>query len=450
MEEASSTASSNAALGKTEAELFKAAREGILQGLVGRLSELGTIDDRYDVAVGAAAGGPLRNIVVERADQAQDCVEYLRKNNLGRATFIILEKLEYLRRDMDAWKDGAKSKRLFDLIRVQDPMHRLAFYFALRDTLVAEDLDEATKLAYQPTRRNRVVTVAGQLIESSGAMTGGGHQAPRAHLGSRTTQTTSSSDLAHMKQQLTELVDALNKLRADINHLQAELKTIDHDIAQLEMSLEKMSMDLRSLNEREIELVNQLPQLQTAVKTSKSGPGDRKLQQLKGVLETKEAELAEAKAPHDKLEREISKLQEKILAAGGSPLQKAKERKEATSIRLEEVSVGKSKKRRRSQLGSRLPLFCSQNLHDALHSVLISPSVSWSSSPRFEGRLCDLQANCHDRQYKVCSSKGTKGCEYDGRGNRRDEAGAFEEQRGVLEGGDRSGSSQRDSVRGRG
>jgi structural maintenance of chromosome 4 len=57
--------------------------------------------------------------------------------------------------------------RLFDLIRVEDERVRPAFYFALRDTLVANDLDQAARIAYRQ-QRFRVVTLDGQLIELAG------------------------------------------------------------------------------------------------------------------------------------------------------------------------------------------------------------------------------------------------------------------------------------------
>ena len=57
--------------------------------------------------------------------------------------------------------------RLFDLVRVSNKDVLPAFYFALRDTLVAKDLDQATRIAYG-AQRHRVVTLDGQLIETSG------------------------------------------------------------------------------------------------------------------------------------------------------------------------------------------------------------------------------------------------------------------------------------------
>lgn len=57
---------------------------------------MGAIDQKYDVAISTACG-PLDNIVVDTVDTAQACIEFLKNHDIGRATFIALEKQEYLR-----------------------------------------------------------------------------------------------------------------------------------------------------------------------------------------------------------------------------------------------------------------------------------------------------------------------------------------------------------------
>lgn len=61
-----------------------------------------------------------------------------------------------------------ESPRLFDMVQVKDDSVRPAFYFALRDTLVAQDMEQATRIAFQKHRRWRVVTLKGQIIEMAG------------------------------------------------------------------------------------------------------------------------------------------------------------------------------------------------------------------------------------------------------------------------------------------
>lgn len=69
---------------------------------------------------------------------------------------------------MDKIPTPENTPRLFDLVKVEDEKVRLAFYFALRDTLVANNLEEATRVAFQGEKRWRVVTLQGQIIEQSG------------------------------------------------------------------------------------------------------------------------------------------------------------------------------------------------------------------------------------------------------------------------------------------
>lgn len=71
-------------------------------------------------------------------------------------------------RKMDPIKTPENSARLFDMVRVNDESVRPAFYFALRDTLVAQDMEQATRMAFQKDRRWRVVTLKGQIIEMAG------------------------------------------------------------------------------------------------------------------------------------------------------------------------------------------------------------------------------------------------------------------------------------------
>ena len=56
-----------------------------------------------------------------------------------------------------------------------------------RDTLVATDLDQANRIAYGKTRY-RVITLNGELIETSGAMSGGGNQKQQGKMGTQVTK----------------------------------------------------------------------------------------------------------------------------------------------------------------------------------------------------------------------------------------------------------------------
>lgn len=87
---------------------------------------------------------------------------------MPRTSFIALDKQDKYIQEASRKKATPENKpRLFDLIKVTDKRVLPAFFFALRDTLVAEDLAEATRIAFMGAR-HRVVTMRGDLIEVSG------------------------------------------------------------------------------------------------------------------------------------------------------------------------------------------------------------------------------------------------------------------------------------------
>ena len=143
-------------------------------GLRGRLGDLGSISAEYDVAISTCCG-LLDHIVVETTEGGQACINYLREKNIGRANFIVLNQVVQYKGAMERpITVPPESRRLFDLVVPNDPSLAPAFYMALKDTLVASDLDNAVKIAYEGGKATwRVVTLGGDLIDTSGSMSGG-------------------------------------------------------------------------------------------------------------------------------------------------------------------------------------------------------------------------------------------------------------------------------------
>lgn len=120
-------------------------------------------------------------MVVDTVVGGQQCINYIRENNIGRANFLVLEQTGQHKGGMDrflAVKIPEGAKRMIDLVTPSDPSLQLVFYMAVRDTLVSKDLESAVAIAYQGGKAMwRVVTTDGNLIDISGSMSGGGKSA---------------------------------------------------------------------------------------------------------------------------------------------------------------------------------------------------------------------------------------------------------------------------------
>lgn len=159
---------------------MKAARPGgdlAKVGILGRLGDLASIAEEYDIAVSTACS-MLNHIVVQTTAGAQKCLAFLRQRNLGRANFIPLDKMKKGAHDRVV-ETPENAPRLFELINVVNFAVTPALYLAVGNTLVAPDLETATRWAYDYKKRWRVVTIDGKLIEASGTMSGGGKSVRR-------------------------------------------------------------------------------------------------------------------------------------------------------------------------------------------------------------------------------------------------------------------------------
>lgn len=295
-----------------------------IEGIYGRLGDLGAIHAKYDVAISTACGA-LDFIVVQTTVAAQACVELLRRNNLGVATFMILE--EQIPRHSHKLKEKVNPPegvpRLFDLVSVADEQMKVAFFSALGNTVVAKDLDQATRIAYgQNPEFRRVVTMDGALFEKAGTMTGGGSKPRGGRMGTSIRASVSGEAVANAEKELAELVDDLCRLRQRIGDAVRCYQTSEKAVTHLEMELAKSKKEIDSLNAQYGYIEKQLGSLKAASQPRRDEL-DR-LKELEKKVSFEEKELERLTKGSKKLMEKASELQIQIENAGGERLKRQK------------------------------------------------------------------------------------------------------------------------------
>ncbi|KAL4652692.1 hypothetical protein ACB092_01G249600 [Castanea dentata] len=304
--------------------ILQAKESNRIEGIYGRMGDLGAIDAKYDVAISTACPG-LDYIVVETTGAAQACVELLRRENLGVATFMILEKqVEFLPKLKEKISTPEGVPRLFDLIKVQDERMKLAFFAALGNTVVAKDLDQATRIAYSGNKDfRRVVTLDGALFETSGTMSGGGNKPRGGKMGtSIRADSVSGEAVANAEKELSIMVEKLNSIRQRIAEAVRCYQAAEKAIAILEMELAKSQKEIDSLNSQHSYIEKQLDSLEAASQPRKDEL-DR-LEELKKIISTEEKEIDKLIQGSKKLKEKALELQNNIENAGGERLKAQK------------------------------------------------------------------------------------------------------------------------------
>lgn len=226
---------------------------GEMPGIHGTIQELATVDKGFEVALSVAAGGKMQAVVVDDDQVAANAINYLKKEKLGRVTFLPLAK-------MMGGKPRAKAIMCLkdtegyaiDLIDF-DQKYYNAFWYVLGDTLVARDMDTARRIM----GGIRIVTVQGELFEASGAMVGGNiSQQNLLKFGAA-----SEDKLAEMGEKLRNATEALAIVRSKLKEVREEIRRIDDEMR----SLASAGMDAR---ERMAQLQGTIKELEKSRKAA--------------------------------------------------------------------------------------------------------------------------------------------------------------------------------------
>lgn len=291
------------------ASLQRECKSGRIKGVHGRLGDLGSIDEKYDTAISTACSY-LDHIVVDTMEAGQQCIEHLRKSNLGRASFIILAKM----RPFSKKTNALPGTRLFEMVTPKDSKFIDAFYFALGDTLVAQNIDEATKLAFSNNQRHRVVSLDGKLIETSGTMSGGGRVIRGGMKGH--SKPTKDNPIISPEQ--------LDQLMMVLTERQAELKSWDRRITEMQASLseklsEKSAVEAALLKVKAILdiLPEQMEMSQTIHTLENDTKVESQIHQIKTVIAKHQEAVKGIQARMEPVQKAIDEVQKKILDAGG-------------------------------------------------------------------------------------------------------------------------------------
>ena len=137
-----------------------------MDGVHGTISDLGKAPAEYSTALNVAAGNKLQFVVCDDDQIAADGIRYLKEERLGRVTFLPLNKLRPP--SLPPLKEPGVVDYAVNLVEY-DPKFDRAFGVALGSTVVVDTLERARKLI----GKYRMVTLGGELLEKSGAITGG-------------------------------------------------------------------------------------------------------------------------------------------------------------------------------------------------------------------------------------------------------------------------------------
>ncbi|MCH7660330.1 MAG: chromosome segregation protein SMC [Euryarchaeota archaeon] len=273
-----------------------------MDGVHGTVGQLGGVDSRYATACETAAGGRLANVVVDDDGVGQRGIEHLKSRNAGRATFLPLTEMRQRSLSSPPRAEGVIDFA-YNLVDF-DSAYAGVFSYVLGDTLVVEDIDTARDLMGQ----YRLVTLEGELVEKSGAMTGGSRSGSRYSFSK-----SGKGQLERVAEAITNLQDRRDSVRSDLRDAEDRLESARdrkseaaEQVREIDAAIEKKRGEIDEREEKAKRLAGEIEELAEA----RSDVDERmseieesiteateEIEGLEGAIDELETELADSEIP---------------------------------------------------------------------------------------------------------------------------------------------------------
>ena len=241
-------------------------------GVDGVLASLISVDKKYETAIEVCLGQAMQNIVTNTETAAKRLIEYLRKNNLGRASFLPISSVHGKKIDKVKKVNGIVGIAS-DLISYNKKYEGIILNLLGR-TVIVENMDNAIALAKTNNYTFRIVTLEGDVINPSGAISGGSVQQKTVNILGR------SREIEELKQKIDEINLEIKKVTKEKEkysesatdtieeaaRLEKELQTIEISYATKKQELELIEGQISKLEEKVAKLRKQLENIETEKK----------------------------------------------------------------------------------------------------------------------------------------------------------------------------------------
>ncbi|WP_251898175.1 chromosome segregation protein SMC [Lactiplantibacillus paraplantarum] len=222
-------------------------------GVAGAVSELLTVPDRYTKAVEVALGGQLQNIVCDTQQTAKTVVNFLKQNHAGRATFLPIERMTARQLPVNTEHELLQQPGVLgvasELVDCEPKIMAIKRYL-LGTTAIVDTLDHAMAISRSRRFRCKLVTVDGETIAASGAITGGA---------------TRHDDNGLLQQQ-----QSAEKIAANVEQMQSELVTYEQGLANLKKANQDLMVQVETSRQQLSDLKDHLSQVQAQLQAAQS------------------------------------------------------------------------------------------------------------------------------------------------------------------------------------
>ena len=262
------------------------------KGMHGVLANIIDVPEELEIAIEMCLGASLQNVVTETEEDAKKLVEYLRKNNLGRASFLPISSVKGKKIDKIKGIDDGVVGIASDLVKYNKKYEQIILNLLGR-TVIVDNMETAIKLSKKNGYVFRVVTKEGDLINPSGAITGGSIAKKTVNILGR------EKEIERLKKEIKEIKEKIEKIRKGKREFEESIEDIVEISSNLEKELQEIDIIYATEKQKVVSIDESIEKLK------------KRIERLKEEKESLEKQKQESILIKEKLQLEIDEIIEK-------------------------------------------------------------------------------------------------------------------------------------------
>ena len=220
----------------------------------GVLANIISVPTEYETAIEMCLGASLQNIVTDTEEDAKKLVEHLRKNNLGRASFLPISSVRGKKIENIKGKKVGVVGIASDLISC-DKKYEQIILNLLGRTVIVDNMQNAINLAKENNYSFRIITIEGDIINPSGAITGGSVTKKTVNILGR------SREIESLEKEIKKLKEKIEKLEKDKEQYESSSEDVIEDVQSLEKQLQEIDITYATEKQRVVSIDENIEQI---------------------------------------------------------------------------------------------------------------------------------------------------------------------------------------------
>ena len=259
------------------------------KGMHGVLANIIDVPEQYQTAIEMSLGMSLQNIVTDTEQDAKRLVEHLRKNNLGRASFLPIASVKGKKIDKIKGKENGVIGIASDLIKF-DKKYEQIIISLLGRTVIVDNMDNAIKVAKQNAYTFRIMTIDGDMINPSGAITGGSVAKKTVNILGR------GKEIEKLQKEIKGIKQKIEKIKQEKQEFESSIEDTIEMATNLEKELQEIDITYATEKQKVVAIDENIEKL------------EKRLQKLKDESQQLEGQKEQAKNTKQEIEKKIEEL----------------------------------------------------------------------------------------------------------------------------------------------